>query len=138
VKGDRIPSDCSLALHCQPNAFLERDQSGNPTGINVDAFRVDNDGISTNWIEYNNGDFKAVCQILSSLRTVRKSHRVGVMSVQAIEDVGTQSSVDMQALHAPVEEPKPNPGHALIVGVTPTDGELLLALTTIVDLRAFV
>jgi hypothetical protein len=137
VKGDRVPSDCSLALHCQPSVFLERDRLGNLTGVNVDALRVDDDGISTNWIEYDGGNFESACLILADLRTVRSSHRVGVMSVKAIEEIGEQSDVALHAAHDPITLPEPNPAHALIIGVTPKDSELLLALTTIVSLRPF-
>lgn len=137
MKGDRLPGESNLALHCQPNAFLERDSAGNPTGVSVDAFRVDEDGISTNWIEYQGGDFLSVCEILSGLRTVRKTHRVGIMRVSAIEEVGNDTNVPLRAEHDPVDTPKANPGHALIVGVAPTNDEVLLALTTVVELRAF-
>jgi hypothetical protein len=138
VKGDRIATASSLALHCQPKAFLEMDDSGNPTGVNIDAFRVDEDGISTNWIEYEGGDFQSVCQIFRSIREVKKSHRVGVMNVGAIENVGDRSNASLRAIHDPIDAPNPNPGHSLIIGVRPEDSELLLALTTIVDLRPFI
>jgi hypothetical protein len=60
------------------------------------------------------------------------------MSVKAIEDIAERSDVALYVSHDPITLPKPNPAHALIIGITPSDSELLLALTTIVSLRPFV
>ena len=142
MKGDVIPSADHLALHCQPSAFLERDASGNPTGLNTDAFRVDEDGISTNWLEYEGGDYQAcflkTCELLKRVRTVKKkSHRIGIMCVGQIEATGQAVGKAVQAVHDPLDAPPPNPGHALVVGIQPDDRELLQALTLLVELRNF-
>jgi hypothetical protein len=132
VKGDPIPSLHHLALHCQPTS-IEVDKEGQPTGIGTDALRVDDDGISTNWIEYCGGTFETVCALLKTLRTVRRTHRVGVLQVKEVEGVGTA-----HAVHDPVEGSRPNPGHALIVGVKPDDVKTLRAIAVLFELRQFV
>jgi hypothetical protein len=141
LKDDVLPSSDHLALHCQPSAFLERDASGTPTGVNADAFRVDEDGISTTWVEYEPGDFNAcfakTCALLAAVRTVRKSHRVGVMNIGKIEDLGRAAGKVIQAIHDPDDAPPANPAHALVVGVHPENVELLHALTLLVELHEF-
>jgi hypothetical protein len=117
---------------------MEFDASGAPVGIIRDAFHVDDDGISTNWIEFNNGDLAAACLLLASVRVARKSHRVGVMNVGAVIDVGKENHKVLSAIHDPTEPPEPpNPGHALLTGVVAGDTELLDQLALLVDLESF-
>jgi hypothetical protein len=132
----RISSANHLALHCQPKVFLELDEAGKPTGINTSAFRVDENGISTNWIEWNSGDFAGACSLMSTVRTIRKSHMIGVMNVGDIEQLGASFDRSLQAHHDPITGPPPNPGHALVIGAAVADAELLQALTLIVELRS--
>jgi hypothetical protein len=87
LRGDRIPPSDHLALHCQQSG-MEIDAGGVPVGITREALRVDEDGISTNWIEYDAGDFSTSCLILATVRRVRKNHRVGVIKVGEAIDLG--------------------------------------------------
>jgi hypothetical protein len=80
LKGELIPPDDHLAIHCQPRHLLEVDEAGEPRGVNPGVFRVDDDGISTNWIEFQGDDFDAqfaeACLFLTSDRTVRVSPHI--------------------------------------------------------------
>jgi hypothetical protein len=117
---------------------MEVDGSGIPVGITRDAFRVDDDGISTNWIEFNGGDLAAACLLLASVRVARKNHRVGVMNVGAALDLGKANRKVIKAIHDPIEPPDvPNPGHALLTGVAAGDSELLDQLALLVELESF-
>jgi hypothetical protein len=136
VKGDRIPSTDNLALHCQPTS-IEVDALGTPSGVTEDAFRVDEDGISANWVEFSGG-IAQVCALFKTLRRVRKSHKVGTIAVADVEQVGRQYQKDLRAIHDPIEGPPPNPGHALVVGVQPTDQQVLRALSLLVTVQNFV
>ena len=138
MKGDPIPPEDHLALHCQPLTGMEFDASGAPVGINRDAFRVDDDGISTNWIEFDGGTFATTCLLLASVRVARNGHRVGVMNVGAALEIGSDGGKVMAAIHDPIEPPeKPNPGHALLTGVAAGDVEVLDQLALLVDLEPF-
>lgn len=128
MKGDRIPVTDHLALHCQPTS-IEVGADGKPSGIGTDALRVDADGVSTNWIEYYGGTFGTVCALFKTLRTVRKSHMVGVVPVKEVERIGAH------AIHDPLEGPPPNPAHALIVGAN--DDKVLRALAVLFEVRQF-
>ncbi|WP_441231447.1 hypothetical protein AB7828_24890 [Tardiphaga sp. 215_C5_N2_1] len=136
MKGDRIPKTDNLALHCQPTS-MEIDETGVVTGVSVEAFRVDDDGISTNWLEFDGGNLEAVCGLFKSLRTVRKSHRVGLIAVNDVEEVGVAHNKDVHAIHDPIDTEPLNPGHALIVGVGPLDQRILRALSLMVEVRTF-
>ena len=91
MKGDRIPSEHHLAIHCQPSAFIEKDAKGNGVSVGAAVFRVDPDGVSVDWLEFEGNDgaeqFRLTCQRLELARTVRKTHRVGILEVRAIEAV---------------------------------------------------
>lgn len=136
MRGDPVPPTDNLALHCQPNSGIEVNPEGQPVGVTREAFRVDDDGISTNWIEYDNGDFSSVCLILASIRTVRKSHRVGLLTVADTIAVGQATNKAITVEHDPIDVP-PNPGHALIKGVAPTDEPVLDELALYVVIREF-
>jgi hypothetical protein len=136
LKGDPIPATDHLALHCQPNTGMEFDASGAPIGITREGFRVDEDGISTNWIEFDGGDFAAACLMVASARTARKIHRVGVFNVGAAQDVGRSVGEEITATHDPIEPPEPpNPGHALLSG--DFSSGLLDLLAPLVELHPF-
>lgn len=142
LKGDAIPSDDHLAIHCQPSHFLETDAAGEAVSVSSAIFRVDDDGISTNWIEFAgtdfDGQFAGACLLLTSNRTVRAKHRVGVLVVSDILETGTTAGTTLSAIHDPLEPPIAcNPGHALIVGVAADDEELLHDLSVITQLRPF-
>lgn len=137
MRGDLIPPADHLALHCQPGTGMEFDDSGAPIGITREAFRVDDDGISTNWIECDGGDFAAVCLLMASARRVRRRHQVGIFRVGGALQIATSISKKIEAIHDPIEppDPRPNPGHALLRG--DLDPDLLDLLATIVELRPF-
>jgi hypothetical protein len=136
LKDDPIPSSDHLALHCQQTG-MEVDASGVPIGITRDAFRIDDDGISTNWVEYNGGNVASACMLICATRRVRKSHRVGVFQVGEALQIGASADKQIEAVHDPIEppDPKPNPGHALLRG--DLDDTLLDLLTPIVVLHLF-
>jgi hypothetical protein len=97
LKGDAVPPDDHLAIHCQPSHLIERDEAGEPSGVSPDVFRVDEEGISSNWIEFEKGDgfdaqFSKACLLLTLGRTVRASHRMGVLVVAEVTAVGTAAN----------------------------------------------
>jgi hypothetical protein len=117
---------------------MEIDKFGNPIGITREAFRIDDDGISTNWIEFDGGDFAAACLLLASVRVVRQNHRVGVMNVGAAINLGKDVDRQIEAIHDPIEPPDPpNPGHALLSGVMVDDLKFLDSLALLVELKSF-
>jgi hypothetical protein len=141
LKGDPVPPDDHLAIHCQPSHLIEIDEAGEPSGVSPDVFRVDEEGISSNWIEFEKGDgfdaqFSKACLLLTFGRTVRASHRMGVLVVAQVTAVGTAANKAVAAIHDPLEEPL-NPGHALITGLAPDDAAALHALSVLVELRQF-
>jgi len=117
---------------------MEIDKFGNPVGITREAFRVHDDGISTNWIEFDGGDLAAACLLLASVRVVRQRHRVGVMNVGEAADLGKEVDKKIEAVHDPIEPPDlPNPGHALLKGIIVDDFEFLDQLALLVELKPF-
>jgi hypothetical protein len=126
VKGDKIPSSDHVALHCPPLAFeVNPDQTYG--GLKIDAFRVDDDGVSVDWVEHERGSFgecfeKTCCRI-ASLRSVRASHRCAIFNVGEIIQTAASSDRDVTVVHDPVEppNPNPNPAHSLIKGCVPDD-----------------
>src|ERR1700686_2615223 len=73
-------------------------RAGAPSGVTAEAFRVDDDGISTNWIEFSGG-FPQVCALFKTLRTVRKTHMVGVLAVNDVENIGVQYKKCLHSIH---------------------------------------
>ena len=141
MKGDAIPPAHHVAIHWQPSDF-ERDENGTLGGLKADAFRVDEDGISSNWVECGrSGSFEEQLaetgKLLATLRCVRKSHACGVMHVGQIIETGETLQKELSVVHDPIEDSPPNPCHALVKGVSPEDRELLQALTLLVTVRSF-
>jgi hypothetical protein len=140
MKGDEIPATDHVALHCQPSD-LEFDSLGAPKGLKIDAFRLDEDGISVNWIEYEPGPFDQclarTCRLLASIRNVKGSHRCAVMNVGEIRQTGSIQQKTLNVVHDPIDGPPPIPAHSLICGVTAQDDALLHDLTLLADLRPF-
>jgi hypothetical protein len=116
---------------------MEVDEEGYPVAVTSEAFRVDEDGISTNWVEFEGGGLEAACLLMAAVRTVRLSHRVGVFNVGEAIAVGQSARRTMRAIHDPIEDPPPNPGHALLTGVLPSDTDLLDQLALLVSLEPF-
>ncbi len=139
LKGEEIPTTDHVALHCRQRD-LEVGDDGEPSGLRIDAFRVDDDGISVNWLEYKPGSFEGcferVCMILASTLNLRPKDKCGVMKVEEIRQTATIRGKVVNIVHDPVEEPEPNPAHSLIVGCVPDDA-LLQDFTLLVDLRPY-
>jgi hypothetical protein len=140
VKGDEIPHTDHVALHCQ-TSDLEVGPDGKWSGLKIDAFRVDDNGISVNWVEQQPGSFEAcfdrTCCLLARLRTVRPKHACGIFKVGDIIQTAAASGRVVGVIHDPVEGPAPNPAHSLITGCAPDDDELLSQFTLLVDLQPF-
>jgi hypothetical protein len=140
LKGDHIPRTDHVAIHCQPTDF-EVSPSGQRGDLKPDAFRVDEDGISSNWLEFYNGSFaerlEEAAKMLARMRCVRRTHRCGVMNVGHIEDTGVATEKTVTVIHDPIDKPRANPGHALIKGAMPDDSGLLQALTLVVSFHVF-
>jgi hypothetical protein len=140
LKGEAIPPEHHLALHCQPAHLLERDENGQPSGVSWEVFRVDEDGISTNWIEFQGQKFDTgfaeACLLLTSTRTVRRSHMVGVLRVVDVLAAGKVGGKTANAIHDPREIPF-NPGHALITGIAADDRAVLDGLSAVTVLHPF-
>ncbi|MFZ2066002.1 MAG: hypothetical protein WAV27_08465 [Xanthobacteraceae bacterium] len=137
MKGDLIPRTDHVALHCQPKTGLEYNGVGIPVGITKDAFRADDDGISSNWVEYDGGNFATVCLCLASVRHARKSHGVATINVGELIDVALDGGKEASAIHDPIELQRPNPGHSLIVGLGAADHEILDVLALTADVAPF-
>jgi hypothetical protein len=139
LKGDEIPTTDHVALHC-PRIALEWGEDGNPCGLKIDAFRVDDDGISVNWLEYERSSFdecfERTCRLFASALFLRDSHRCAIMKVDEIKQTAAARNKSVKIVHDPVDEPQPNPAHALIIGCAPND-TLLQEFTLLVDLRRF-
>jgi hypothetical protein len=140
LKGDPIPPDDHVALHCQPAYLLEVDETGEPTGVSSDVFRVDDDGISTNWLEFQDenleAQFATACLLLAMGRTVRATHRVGIIVVANVLAAGAAANKAVAVIHDPLEIP-PNPGHALITGLAVDDQKVFQGLAVVTELRVF-
>lgn len=139
MKGDEIPRTDNLALHCQPQSGIEVDESGAPVAITREAFRVDDDGISTNWIEFNGGTLEDACMIMAEVRNTRKRHGVARFNIGQAIDLAADMQKVIKALHDPIEpsEGRPNPAHALLVGIIAADEELLDQLALLAEVSAF-
>jgi hypothetical protein len=139
LKGQEIPTTDHVALHCR-RRDLEVGDNGEPSGLRIDAFRVDDDGISVNWLEYEPGSFEdcleRIRMILASTLDLRPKDKCGVMKVEEIKQTATIRSKAVNVVHDPIEEPEPNPAHSLITGCAPDDA-LLQDFTLLVDLRRY-
>lgn len=122
-------------MHCQPAAFLAHDAEGNPVSVKPSLFRVDPDGVSSNWLELCDGEdkFASLCAVLRGQRTVRTSHRVAIFQVQATKSLNDHIDV----IHDPIEAAPENPIHSLITGIAPDDSVLLEALSLLAQLHPF-
>jgi hypothetical protein len=103
-------------------------------------FRVDDDGISVNWLEHEPGSFEGcferTCMILASTLSLRPRDRCGVMKVGEIKQTATIRRKTVNVVHDPVEGPEPNPAHSLITGCVSSDA-LLQDFTLLVDLQRY-
>lgn len=140
MKGDVLPPDNHVGLHCAPRSFIDHDAGGRPVGVNIHAFRVDQDGISVDWLEFEGRDsieqFRLLCARIKLTRDVRPSHCIGIMQVGEIVDCGTVDQ-PLTVVHDPIGPPKPNLGHALIQGIMSKNDPVLLDLSTLVTVRPF-
>ncbi len=144
MKGESIPPEHHLAMHCQPSHMIEVNPDGERNGVSYRALRVDSDGMSSNWLEFDGitpgEQFGAVCKLLRTVRTVRPSHRLGVMGVKSVLAAGKLSQLDLRVVHDPIVGPPPpeNPGHALTQGATPDNEILLQTIAASIELHEFV
>jgi hypothetical protein len=140
LKGDPIPPHDHVALHCQPAYLLDVDETGEAIGVSSDVFRVDDDGISTNWLEFQDADFETqfatACLLLTMGRTVRARHRVGIIVVANVLAAGAAANKAVSVIHDPLEIP-PNPGHALITELAVDDQKVFQELAVVTELRVF-
>jgi hypothetical protein len=141
VKGDKIPSADHVALHCGPLDFeVQPDETLG--GLKIDAFRIDDNGISVNWVEHEPGPFEEcfekTCRLFATLRSVRRSHRCAIFKVDEIIQTAEAHSRKVAVVHDPVEppDPNPNPAHSLIKGCVPGD-DLLDQLRLLAEVRDF-
>jgi hypothetical protein len=141
VKGDEIPRTDHVALHCPPSR-LDVGPDGQPNGLGVEAFRVDDSGISVNWVEYEPGPFEEcfekTCCLLAATRGIGPSHRCAIFKVDEIIQTAEASRRAVAAVHDPVDppDPNPNPAHSLIKGCVPGD-ELLDQFRLLAEVREF-
>jgi hypothetical protein len=141
VKGEEIPLTDHVALHCQPQ-HLEVGPDGKWSGLSVDAFDVDDDGISVNWVEHDCGSgpfgecFERTCCTFARVRTLRRSHACGILRVADIIQTAAACGRSVSVVHDPVEEPVPNPAHSLIRGCVPGD-DLLHQFALLAELHQF-
>lgn len=125
LTGQRLPSEHHVGLHCRPKVFAGRDADGNVADLNHDAFRVDPDGISVNWLEFEgthpDEQFAIMCDCMSGGRDVKKSDYVALLLVADIEATESMAGVHPYVVHDPINGPRPNLGHSLIKSVDPDD-----------------
>lgn len=134
MKGDRLPSDHTIGKHCQPNELVqEEDANGNlvATGVRGAAFIPDEDGVSVGWLEQHQGtrehQIRSMVSCMQSSRTVRKSHRLALLSVGVISECGSKTGNDVWVEHDPVDS---FDCHSLIVGIDPEKEELMELIAT--------
>ncbi len=114
----QIPDTDNLARHCTKSRdFVDPDVM---TELTPGTFAPteDDPDVSVNWIEYYEGTFDdridAVCKDMSSERDVRASHKLALLQVAELREIGEGCDVGLSAYHDPY--PK-NDSHAVIRGV---------------------
>lgn len=141
MKGDKIPLTDHVALHCRRLDFeIQPDETYG--GLKIDAFRVYDDGISGNWVEYDPGPFEEcfekTCCLFATLRGVGPSHRCAIFKVDEIIQTAEVHGRKIAVVHDPVEPPDPNPNlaHSLIKGCVSGD-DLLNQIRLLAEVRHF-
>lgn len=141
MKGDRIPIADHVGLHCR-RIDLEVQPDETYGGLKIDAFRVDNDGISVNWIEHEPGPFEEcfekTCCLFANTRSIGPTHRCAIFKVDEIIRTAEASGRTVAVVHDPVDppDPNPNPAHSLIKGCVCEDN-LLDHFRLLAELREF-
>lgn len=126
MSGVVLPPTDTVGVHCK-GTDLHRDDVGIPTGIHRTAFRVDDDGASSAWVQHiHHGvvedHISRTIECISKNLKPTKTHRLALFAVEAIEGCGLKFELPLSVVHAP------DPGfvcHSLIVGIDPESTELL-------------
>jgi hypothetical protein len=98
VKGEPLPAEHHVARHCNPTDLFING-AGEPFAVKPSAFVPDADGVSVNWLEFFGGARQHNASGVRSVinRQARKSHRLAILSVGAInaiqKAIGTSSLV---------------------------------------------
>lgn len=129
LSGKPLPPMDSIARHCNVKMLIPNPvaigSSPSYSGVNGEAFNSskDSDGISVLWVEHNHHNvlLADTVKCLNSNRSVKRSHRLAVISVQTVLNCG---SVLGQSLSV-CGDPLPNfDCHSLILGINPDLPEL--------------
>jgi hypothetical protein len=88
VKGDKLPPEHHVARHCNPTDLFING-AGEPFAVKRSAFLPDADGVSVNWLEFFGGTRQHNVSGVRSVikRQCRKSHRLAILSVGAINAI---------------------------------------------------
>ncbi len=132
LKGDRVPDQHHVVMHISPSHAWEVLPDGTKGGVSYEAIRVDDDGISCNWLEFFKGSeeeqYQQTCLALSRCRTVRRTHLTGKIRVRKIIEAGELNKKQLSVEHDPIEHPEPNPAHSLTKGACRDDVEIRQAI----------
>lgn len=128
MKGDLIPQNHTIGLHCQPSDLMQEENDAGiivSVGVNASVFEPDDDGTSVGWLEYFNGTTEfQINQVINCMkvRTVRKSHRLALFNVGQVLKCGNQLGIDIEVRHDPQDNYE---CHSLITGYDSTKTELM-------------
>jgi len=115
VKGDRLLPQHHVARHCRKGDLFWLGIT--PTAILESALDPDADGVSVTWLEHFGGDRQhqiAEARRHMTLRiTPRQSNRVAILNVGNVE-YAAGSAAGVHVIEDPIDDPPPNPAHALI------------------------
>lgn len=113
---ESIPGGDHVARHCTRTDFVDEKM----TQLFRHAFEPigDDPDISVNWLEFYNADFDtridAVCRDMSSEREVRRNHKLALLEVNDVREIGTERGHNVDVVPDAVPG---NDSHALIIGV---------------------
>ena len=121
---NQIPETDHIARHCtKQRDFVDETMTELQPGTYSPT--PGDPEISGNWLEYYAGAFDvridAVCRDMSTELDVRRNHKLALLRVAELLEIGAEFSVDLDVVHDPYPR---NDSHAVIRGV-PLDATLL-------------
>jgi hypothetical protein len=144
VKGDTLPPEHHVARHCNPTDLFING-AGEPFAVKSSAFVPDADGVSVNWLEFFGGTHQHNISGVRSVtkRQARKSHRLAILSVGAVNAIQNAAGGSLTAVEDPDDRlpPDTNAAHVLIKDRTalqdPAVQDALAFLVQPTDLEKF-
>lgn len=137
ANGDPLPPDATVILYVKKTSQLPKD-GGPCTGMDLDAFRCDPDGISVTWVEHfqtAEGDpLHAAAHALKGTLNFRKSGVIARARVGDIIEVMKKATREVGVRRDIVPG---NDGHCLIEGISPDELGMLSILPDAFPSEAF-